>query len=474
MFKSVHKIIELMISEEDEAMLESISLVDKPAIERDFMFFSKMESKPYVFEEEGDQRIIVGPSMVPEMRIPRMENGEIYYVYFTKETIAKAAELFLKHNRASAQNTDHKDNFTEDVYVMESWIIEDEYDKTYRKYGFDNLPVGTWMVKMRVNDDKIWKEVKEGKYKGFSVQGDFILGQEKYEKAFAKHKRKYKNVRNKWKKLYKGLSNDEKMQLDEILFLVEMEQFDVFETPEGAMARSKELGLKGAIHSHYDEDLKIIVYMPGGDHEEYENLMEEMESKEEEMEGLDVTGLPDYVSEGATGGLSSRPLSQEKFVTVNPGESKEDYIGRCMSSLQGEFPDQEQRYAVCITEWQGSAQLEEKFKSYSVFEKRVISDFLRDITQQYGLRYFAAVEDLEVGDSVSWSTGGQNPRGKIIDIVREGSKSVPGADFEISGTPDNPGYLIRVYEEDAEGEWKRTDTVVGRKAGSLLKNVDPL
>ena len=64
--------------------------------------------------------------------------------------------------------------------------------------------------------------------------------------------------------------------------------------------------------------------------------------------------------------------------------------------------------------------------------------------------------------------------GKIIDIVREGSKSVPGADFEISGTPDNPGYLIRVYEEDAEGEWKRTDTVVGRKAGSLLKNVDPL
>lgn len=463
-----------MISEEEEAMLESISLVDKPAIERDFMFFSKMEHKPYVFEETGDQRIIVGPSMVPDMRIPRSEGGEMYYVYFSKETIAKAAELFLKHNRASQQNTDHKDNFTDGVYVMESWIIEDEYDKAYRKYGFENLPTGTWMVKMRVNDDKIWADVKKGKYKGFSVQGDFILGKEKYEKAFAKHKRKYKNVRNKWKKLYKGLSNEEKLQLDEILFLVEMEKFDVFETPEGAQARSKELGLKGAIHSHYDEDLKILVYMPGETHEEYENMLEELQTKEEEMDGLDITGLPDYVKEGATGDVNYKPLSQERFVSVNPGENKEDYIGRCMSSLQGEYPQEDQRYAVCITEWEGSAQLEERFKSYSVFEKSVISDFLRDITQQYGLRYFAAVEDLEVGDSVSWSTGGQNPRGKIIEIVREGSKSVPGADFEISGTPDNPGYLIRVYEEDAEGEWKRTDTVVGRKADSLLKNVDPL
>ena len=200
MFKTVYKIIELLIDEDEEAILESISLVDKPAIERDFMYFSK-DAKPKYYFEDDEQRVVVGPCMVPDMKIPRSDGGEIYYVYFTKETIAKAAELFLKHDRASKQNTDHEDNFTNDIYLMESWIIEDEYDKAYRKYGFKDLPIGTWMTKMRVMDDKVWAEVKEGKYKGFSVQGDFILGKEKYEKAFAKHKRKYKDVRKKWKKL---------------------------------------------------------------------------------------------------------------------------------------------------------------------------------------------------------------------------------------------------------------------------------
>ncbi len=465
-----------MISEDDDAMLESVSLVDKPAIERDFLYFNKQEVKTYVFEEVGDQRIVVGPAMIPDMKIPRMEKGEIYYVYFSEKSVARAAELFLKYDRASAQNTDHKDNFNKNVYVMESWLIEDKNDKTFTKYGFADLPIGTWMIKMRVNDDKIWKEVKDGKYKGFSVQGDFILGEAKYEKEFASYKRKYKGVRNKWKKLYKGLTQEEKLQLDEILFLVEMQEFDVYETPEGAIQRSKELGLLGEIHSHYDEELKMLIYMPGASHEDYEDKVTkiEIEIEDEEM-ALDVTGLPDYVNEGATADVASRTISQEGFVSVSPGESKDAYIGRCMSALQGEFPNEDQRYAVCITEWEGSSQFnEQEFRTYTTLEKRIIGDFLRDIAGQYGVRYFAAVEDLAQGDSVSWTTGGQNPRGKIIDIVREGSKKVPGADFEITGTPDNPGYLIRVYEQDAEGNWKPTDTLVGRKADSLLKNVDPL
>ena len=468
MFKSVYKIIELLIDEEEDALLESISLVDKPAIERDFMYFSKSAKPKYYFEDD-EQRVVVGPCMVPDMKIPRSEGGEIYYVYFTKETIAKAAEMFLKHNRASAQNTDHKDNFTEDIYLMESWIIEDEYDKTYTKYGFKDLPVGTWMCKMRVLDDKVWEEVKDGKYNGFSVQGDFLLGRERYEKAFAKHKRKYKDVRKKWKKLYAGLTNEEKLQLDQILFLVELNEKDYFENPELAVKRSKALGLKGEIHSHYDEELDILIYMPGASHDDYEKAMANEEDIVEEEMNWEVGGLPEYTKPGATGEAVQKPLSELGFVSVNPGESKDDYIGRCMSSLQGEFPDEDQRYAVCITEWQGEAQ-EVEFRSYTVFEKAVINKFLQDVKMQYGLR-FAAVEDLKVGDEVSWKTADQNPRGRIREIVREGSKQVPGRDFEVSGTPDNPGYIIEIYTENAEGNWTPSGEFVGRKADSILKNV---
>ena len=84
---------------------------------------------------------------------------------------------------------------------------------------------------------------------------------------------------------------------------------------------------------------------------------------------------------------------------------------------------------------------------------------------------FAAVEDLKVGDAVSWKTGGQNPRGRIRQIIREGRKLVPGSSFMIEGTKDNPGYIIELYEKD-NGKWVPSGTMVGRKASSIVKNVE--
>jgi hypothetical protein len=86
----------------------------------------------------------------------------------------------------------------------------------------------------------------------------------------------------------------------------------------------------------------------------------------------------------------------------------------------------------------------------------------------------AAVEDLKVGDPVSWKVGtaeDQNPRGRIREIVRDGSRRVPGVDFKIEGTPDNPGYIIEIYERK-DGDWAPTKKYVGRKAGSLIKNIE--
>jgi hypothetical protein len=41
------------------------------------------------------------------------------------------------------------------------------------KYGFE-VPIGTWMVKMRVTNPKVWKLVKAGKLKGLSIEGNFV------------------------------------------------------------------------------------------------------------------------------------------------------------------------------------------------------------------------------------------------------------------------------------------------------------
>jgi Hypervirulence associated proteins TUDOR domain len=88
---------------------------------------------------------------------------------------------------------------------------------------------------------------------------------------------------------------------------------------------------------------------------------------------------------------------------------------------------------------------------------------------QQGLAIGEYAKTLSVGDEVSWKTGGQNPRGRIRDVVKD-SKKVPGVDFVIEGTEEDPGYIIEIYEEK-DGSWNPTGKFVGRKGDSILANV---
>jgi hypothetical protein len=112
--------------------------------------------------------------MIPDIEIPRKaEDGSKYYVYFTEDTIRQIAEKFMRQMKLNQTNIEHD---TEDVreknYVYESWIIENpEMDKS-KAMGFE-LPKGTWMISMRVMDDTSWNLIKQGKIKGFSVEGFF-------------------------------------------------------------------------------------------------------------------------------------------------------------------------------------------------------------------------------------------------------------------------------------------------------------
>ncbi len=129
----------------------------------------------FKFNEEGDQYTLVGPAMVPRKKIIRRdEYGNEYFVYFSEETIKQISEKFMKrgYTRDSQHDVMHLGPGEQDVYVAESWIKEDENDKS-SKYGFDELPVGTWFVKMKVNNKEVWEKVKSGELKGFSVSGYF-------------------------------------------------------------------------------------------------------------------------------------------------------------------------------------------------------------------------------------------------------------------------------------------------------------
>lgn len=125
------------------------------------------------FATDNEKHIVLGPAMIPDQKIFRKDAlGNPYYVFFSPETIRMIAEKYMRNKYTDNNDTMHDGKAIKDIHVLESWIKEDQQDKS-NKYGFENLPIGTWFVSMKVNNPKVWEEVKQGKLNGFSVSGYF-------------------------------------------------------------------------------------------------------------------------------------------------------------------------------------------------------------------------------------------------------------------------------------------------------------
>ena len=173
------KIIELILDEEqDEIGVDAISIVESPAIESDFVALKNEEIK--LAEVDKEKRILMGALLIPNKPIYRNgEEGE-YYIYFSKETIVKASQMFLQNGKQSNSTLEHNQALN-GLTLVESWIVESEQDKS-RHYGL-NVPVGTWMGSVKVNNSKIWENyVKTNKVKGFSIEGYFADKMEQTKK----------------------------------------------------------------------------------------------------------------------------------------------------------------------------------------------------------------------------------------------------------------------------------------------------
>jgi hypothetical protein len=166
------KIVELIIDEEQEfSGIEAISIVDEPAIEENFIALSK-QHEIKLAEVDKEKRILMGAALVPNKNIYRRNGEDEYYIFFSDETVRKASELFLMRGNQNKSTLEHQAELY-GLSVVESWIIEDDVHDKSRKYNMD-LPVGTWMVSMKVNNDEVWNNyVKTGLVKGFSIEGYF-------------------------------------------------------------------------------------------------------------------------------------------------------------------------------------------------------------------------------------------------------------------------------------------------------------
>ena len=166
------KIIDLVLNEDElNAGIDAVSVVEAPAIESDFIALKKHQVELKTINEE--KRILMGAALIPKKQIYRRneKTNEEFYIYFSKDTIIKASQLFLKKSNQSNATLEHNQKI-DGMTVVESWIVEDTKKDKSALYEF-NVPEGTWMISMKVDNDEVWEKVKSGEIKGFSIEGYF-------------------------------------------------------------------------------------------------------------------------------------------------------------------------------------------------------------------------------------------------------------------------------------------------------------
>ena len=176
-------IVELVINDENQELaIDAISLVTAPAIEQDFVFFGKEKNNLTFAKVDEEKRMLISPALIPGKTIFRHDpqTSSDYFVFFSKATVRKASELYLKHNNHHKATYQHQDRIS-GILTVESWIIEDSKLDKSTLYGF-SLPVGTWMVKLKIDNDEIWSKIKDGELKGLSIEGYFTNKFEQMQK----------------------------------------------------------------------------------------------------------------------------------------------------------------------------------------------------------------------------------------------------------------------------------------------------
>lgn len=165
---------------DDKLGIDKISLVLYPAVESNFLAFSKEEKKVLLSIDNDEQRIITGVIARCDYPIYRNDDGYEYYITFDKDVIKQMAIKMLSDNKQNEVNIEHKPNTdVEGVEMLELYIKDSS--RGISPVGFEDISDGSLMATYKVFNDDIWSAIKEGTFKGFSLEGLFMMEKESEE-----------------------------------------------------------------------------------------------------------------------------------------------------------------------------------------------------------------------------------------------------------------------------------------------------
>jgi Putative phage serine protease XkdF len=172
--KKVLPVYELMIDEEEGSVVNAISLVKQPAFESNFLAFNQ-DDKIEKFVTNDEKKELLGIAIIPEQRIYRRNSAnEEYEVFFTAKTIRQIAQQYFKFGFQHSMNMHHS-TVPASSFIFQSFIVDES--KGVKSPSGLNAPDGSWIIGVKVEDDKIWNDIKSGVVKGFSIEGLFQYSQ---------------------------------------------------------------------------------------------------------------------------------------------------------------------------------------------------------------------------------------------------------------------------------------------------------
>lgn len=424
---AVIPIYKALVTDDGEG-INKVSLVDFPAVESNWIACKK-DKEPLKFKVENEEkRLITGVVMRADFAIyRRTDDGFEYYIVYDKETIKTMAQKLLADNAQNNVNLMHEDGTDVEGVNMLELFIKDS-DKGISPAGFEEIEEGSLFATYHVENDDIWEQVKDGTFKGFSLEGYFTL--EPTDDFIKMHNNKTKNTNSKMSKI-KGI-------LKSLLA-----EFGSIDTNKGVLDYEGELEVGAevkindevAADGEYETDDKVIVVAEG--------KITEIRDKEVEEPAQEPAAEVEAKS------LFRRMA--EKF--SESYEEKEQKIIDAVKALGIEYPwlyEAGDDYAIVVVY---DADWNEVYWRYAVSwdeeGNAVIGDAEQVVREFVPAEEKPAVEDVAMAEEPKADEPAEEPKedepkedeprdyGKEIDDLKDELDEIKKAIEEIKGKPAN-------------------------------------
>jgi len=310
------------ISLEDIAQgMYKISLVDKPAIEEDFIHFNEVE-KVQMFADEKKKEV-VGPIMIPNKEILRFSpDMGYYYVRFTEETIQQIMYKYSKEGLFNAFGINHSYD-TDEVVMLEVWTKESDNDKSV-DYGY-KLPNGTVFVKAKIESDELFTAIENGEINGFSIEikadikptinNEEQMNEFAFAKELGKLEAQFEAMMNKYEARIEALENENNVLLEAVTSVEE--KFASVDSLKSAIEMIQQhiesMGASQEENAAVEEDEE---QMAGHSDEE----KEEEEMKEDKYEGTEEPASQEVQTELSAEEEATEAEVEEQFAAEQKAE----------------------------------------------------------------------------------------------------------------------------------------------------------